>query len=82
MKMISIELVAKLICQGKHKTVLPQFKLWCEEQDGVYVAEVLKRIKEMNDQGTCRKGFKELQEWSRENCKNRWDEIFYANKSG
>jgi len=81
MKMIAVELVAKLLCQGKHKSVLPQFKIWCGEDEKTFVIDIIRRVKDMNAQNNCQKGFDYLQEWSVKNCQACWESVFSADQT-
>jgi len=76
MKMIAVDLIAKLLCQGKHKTVLPKFKIWCSENNGVFAAAIIQRVKELDQQNMCSAGFEHLKKWSEENCSELWQSVF------
>ena len=76
MKMIAVDLIAKLLCQGKHKSVLPKFKIWCREDNGVFAAAIIQRVKELDQQNMCSAGFEHFKKWSEENCSELWQSVF------
>ncbi len=76
MKMIAVDLVAKLLCQGKHKSVFTKFKKWCRENNGEFAVAIIQRVKELDRQNMCNAGFDHFKEWSEENCREIWQGVF------
>ncbi|MFN2126539.1 MAG: hypothetical protein ACK2TU_01650 [Anaerolineales bacterium] len=80
-RMICVELIAKMLCQRKYKSILPQLKLWCAEDNGVFAIEVIRRVQDMKMQDSCAKAFEDLREWLMENFRSCWEEAFPTKNS-
>jgi len=78
MKMIAIELVAKMLCQGKQKNVFPQLRIWHDEDDGQFVSKIISRVKALNDHDTCGTGYEAVLKWVPGNFPEIWKQIFEA----
>ncbi len=81
MRMIATDLAAKMLCHGKHRTVLAQFQKWCGEDKGVFAVDIIRRIKDLNENDMCGEGFDRLHKWSMEHYKDLWENAFMSDEA-